>query len=99
MMGIMLPETCWASNKIFNKTHLLHLVGILFPHIIDDVRSKPHQTKEMFELQALQLLNIFRIGYIGYTNSGIFSVDMRDKKGAVLFCNVPQWTSSENSSL
>jgi hypothetical protein len=25
------------------KTHLLHLVGILFPHIIDDARSKPHQ--------------------------------------------------------
>jgi hypothetical protein len=24
--------------------HLLHLVGILFPHIIDDARSKPHQT-------------------------------------------------------
>jgi len=22
---------------------LLHLVGILFPHIIDDARSKPHQ--------------------------------------------------------
>ena len=33
MMGIMLPETCWASNKICNKNHLLHLVGILFPHI------------------------------------------------------------------
>ena len=31
MMGIMLPETCWASNKICNKNHLLHLVGILFP--------------------------------------------------------------------
>ena len=27
------PETCWASNKICNKNHLLHLVGILFPHI------------------------------------------------------------------
>ena len=26
-----LPETCWASNKICNKNHLLHLVGILFP--------------------------------------------------------------------
>jgi hypothetical protein len=26
------PETCWASNKICNKNHLLHLVGILFPH-------------------------------------------------------------------
>ena len=36
MMGIMVPETCWASNKICNKYHLLHLVGILFPHINDD---------------------------------------------------------------
>jgi hypothetical protein len=43
MMGIVVPETCWASNKICNKTHLLHLVGILFPHIIDDARSKSHQ--------------------------------------------------------
>jgi hypothetical protein len=24
------------------KIHLLHLVGILFPHIIEDARSKPH---------------------------------------------------------
>ena len=32
MMGIMVPETCWASNKICNKYYLLHLVGILFPH-------------------------------------------------------------------
>jgi hypothetical protein len=31
MMGIMVPETCWASNKICNKKHMLHLVGILFP--------------------------------------------------------------------
>ena len=34
MMGIMVPEKCWASNEICNKYHLLHLVGILFPHII-----------------------------------------------------------------
>ena len=33
MMGIMVPKTCWESNKICNKNHLLHLVGILFPHI------------------------------------------------------------------
>ena len=33
IMGIMVPETCWASNKICNKYHLLHLVGILFLHI------------------------------------------------------------------
>jgi hypothetical protein len=43
MMGIVVPETCWASNKICNKNHLLHLVGILFPHINDDARSKSHQ--------------------------------------------------------
>jgi hypothetical protein len=33
MMGIMVPEKCWTNNKICNKKHLLHLVGILFPHI------------------------------------------------------------------
>ena len=44
MMGIVVPETCWASNKIYNKNHLLHLVGILFPHINDDARSKSHQS-------------------------------------------------------
>jgi hypothetical protein len=43
MMGIMVPETCWASNKICNKNHLLHLVGILIPHINDDARSKSLQ--------------------------------------------------------
>ena len=34
MMGIILPETCWACNKICNKYHMLHLVGILFPHVV-----------------------------------------------------------------
>ena len=43
MMGIVVPETCLASNKICNKKPLLHLVGILFPHIDDDARSKSHQ--------------------------------------------------------
>jgi hypothetical protein len=43
MMGIVVPETCWASNKICNKNHLLHLVGILFPHINDDAWSKSHR--------------------------------------------------------
>ena len=33
MMDIVVPETCWASIKICNKKTLLHLVGILFPHI------------------------------------------------------------------
>jgi len=43
MMGIVMPETCWASNKICNKKPLLHLVGILFPHINVDARSKSHE--------------------------------------------------------
>ena len=32
-----------ASNKICNKNHLLHLVGILFLHINDNARSKSLQ--------------------------------------------------------
>jgi hypothetical protein len=47
MMGVVMPETCWASNKICNKKPLLHLVGILFPHINDDAWSKSHQRKNM----------------------------------------------------
>jgi hypothetical protein len=48
MMSIMVSETCWASNKICNKNHLLHLVGILFPHINDDARSKSLQIIIMY---------------------------------------------------
>jgi hypothetical protein len=40
MMGIVVPETCWAGNKICNKNHLWHLVGILFPHINDECTVK-----------------------------------------------------------
>ena len=39
MMGIVVPETCWASNTICNKNYLLHLVAILFPHINNDARQ------------------------------------------------------------
>ena len=40
MMGIEMPETCWASNKICNKKPLLHLVGILFPHKWSELYSE-----------------------------------------------------------
>jgi hypothetical protein len=39
----LLQQTRWASNKICNKHHLLHLIGILFPHINEDAWSKSHQ--------------------------------------------------------
>ena len=44
MMGIVMPETCWASNKICNKKPQLHLVGILFPHIINGVFAQTFDT-------------------------------------------------------
>jgi hypothetical protein len=50
MMDIVVPKTCWASNKICNKNHQLHLVGILFPRIKDDARSKSYSIY-LFESQ------------------------------------------------
>jgi len=58
MMGIMVPETCRASNKICNKNHLLHLVGILFPHTNDNALSKPHQKLNVSKLRE------WEVGYI-----------------------------------
>ena len=51
MMGIVVPQKCWASNKICNKNHLLHLVGILFPHINDDARSKSHRRNIQLDVE------------------------------------------------
>jgi hypothetical protein len=47
MMGIMVPEHVEQAIRSAIKTHLLHLVGILFPHIIDDARSKSHRIQEV----------------------------------------------------
>jgi hypothetical protein len=60
MMGTVVPETCSASNKICNKKPLLHLVGILFPHINDDARSKSHQKRIQSTFsQTMKCLHIF----------------------------------------
>ena len=68
MMGIVVPETCWASNKICNKNHLLHLVGILFPHINDDAWSKSHQTYiQLFELEVFHPLLLYSVSWEPYT--------------------------------
>ena len=45
IMGITVPKTCWARNKICNKYHLLHLVGILFPHISNLVLKQTRKYK------------------------------------------------------
>jgi hypothetical protein len=75
MLGIVVPETCWASNKICNKNHMLHLVGILFPHINDDARSNHikfivnllYYTSTVILFHCTIIVNLFR-----YTSTVIF---------------------------
>ena len=58
MMGIMVPETCWASNNICNKNHLLHLVGVSFPHITVAFRNIANALKNSrpgLHTQTLQI--------------------------------------------
>jgi hypothetical protein len=54
VVGLAL-EICGESTSIISaiKIHLLHLVGNLFPHIIDDARSKPHQIGTHYALDVL----------------------------------------------
>jgi hypothetical protein len=64
MMNITVPEIWWASNKICNKKHLLHLVDILFPHINADARSKSlkifqRYLPKTFTVNLLFYFNIF----------------------------------------
>ena len=70
MMGIVMPETCSASNKICNKKPLLHLVGILFPQINDDARSKSHQICNSFLELTVRGVNRQRnCNYVDQTQS------------------------------
>ena len=48
MMGIMVPETCWASNKICNKNHLLHLVCCANVHAHNILPAKYWHTCSWF---------------------------------------------------
>jgi len=57
MMGLVLPKTCWACNKICNKYHLLHLVGVLFPHINDDAWSKSLQKDERLTFKTVKIFS------------------------------------------
>ena len=68
MMGIVLPETCWACNKICNKYHLLHLVGILFPHINDDARSNSLQSRAISPPNICTYLAYYKVRS-NYTSS------------------------------
>ena len=79
MMGIMVPETCWASNKICNKYHLLHIVGILFPHINDDARSESLHIYQVCSLSGL-LFN----GYRQHSGRG-------ESSHSIHFCRGYEW--------
>jgi len=58
MMGTVVPETCWASNKICNKNHLL-LVGILFTHIsaVNCIVKNDHILVWLMVLKSIGTLN------------------------------------------
>ena len=52
----MCPKHVEQAIRSAIKIHLLHLVGILFPHIIDDARSKPHQIGTVPTASTLPIL-------------------------------------------
>ena len=71
MMGIVLPETCRACNKICNKYHLLHLAGILFPHNNDDARSESLHIHQTFSTaDSIQIhergIQVWKLLYVRY---------------------------------
>jgi len=46
---------------------MLHLVGILFPHINDDARSKPHQTFPLLPQENSEHISLIRrLSLVGY---------------------------------
>jgi hypothetical protein len=72
--------------------HLLHLVGILFPHINDDVRSKSLQNYEKYSLWLGAFRNFRRLYVMCYTyaasalsNSLILSLVILGLKGFTLY--------------
>ena len=72
MMGIMVPEACWASNKICNKKPLLYLVGILFPHINKDARSKSHHIETSSMYTCLSVFVMCRV--LNLSDNNLLSV-------------------------
>ena len=93
MMGMVLPETCWACNKICNKYHLLHLVGILFPHnqvsclklnehsVFCVARTKKYDVNDKLYVQAQEVQYAHERYLIGgevmQTNESIWPHDMQ----------------------
>ena len=57
MMGIMVPEICWASKKICNKNRLLHLVGGQ-NHIKFIVIPTSQKTNRFFIIKDHKVINI-----------------------------------------
>ena len=79
MMGIVLSETCWACNKICNKYHLLHLVGVLFPHINDDARSESLQIfllilPAVLSNNSNEIYRIYLINFSDVKYNNLFSI-------------------------
>ena len=51
MMGIMVPETCWADNKFCNKNQsVASSLSFYFPRINNDARSNSLQIYSIFNI-------------------------------------------------
>ena len=106
MMGIVVPETCWASNKICNKKTLLHLVGILFPHIkVFPVIRKKFTSSLLYRSQDFQWYARHRVLLCVSTNIYIYIQGGSNMTGTDLCVNkthcaaaVRPWESEATTS-
>jgi len=56
MMGVMVPEACWANSKFCNKeTNLLHLVGLLISTVLHVLWKAEKEDK----LNALWIVSFY----------------------------------------
>ena len=60
LLNMFRAPLCPSSGAL--EYHLLHLVGILFPHINDNARSKPHKIYNETNLHFLRDLLLRLLG-------------------------------------
>jgi hypothetical protein len=53
VVGMVCPVCCSQTGHTIQTNHLLHPVGILFPRINDDARSKSHQIYRKDKLEYI----------------------------------------------
>ena len=104
MMGIVVPETCWTSNKICNKNLCCIYLAFYF-HFVLKFQQKPFlcfynnfkAVREEFLETARQHLHRFhfRVSAINNTRKGIISIAKQSRFRKVLIFNSCSGISSQ----